>query len=261
MNAMDNVKYFDHNQNGCDYIVGDLHGCFNDFREMLKRIGFDKTRDRMFSVGDLCDRGPDSVGCLSLMYEPWFHAVRGNHEQMMIDSVINNNNNVWENWIYNGGNWYNRIDIDLLKQLAEKANELPYIIVIGKESEQRFNIVHAELFKAADEALVADEDIDEWFFQLGQEDNMIWGRTIASNKSLYRQKRIDNPGLSTTFVGHTPVGVPFKCLNHVFIDTGAVYTHFSNNDTMLTMVRLDEPNKMIQYNIKTKEITDFFIED
>src|SRR3546814_10796357 len=70
---------------GRDVIVGDMHGCLDLFQAQLDRIGFDPTKDRIFSVGDLADRGPDSMGCLRLLREPWFYAVHGNHEDMLLD--------------------------------------------------------------------------------------------------------------------------------------------------------------------------------
>src|SRR3546814_1363745 len=69
------------NTAGRDFIVGDLHGCLDLLQVELARIAFDPTRDRLFSVGDLTDRGPDSMGCLRLLREPWFYAVHGNHER------------------------------------------------------------------------------------------------------------------------------------------------------------------------------------
>jgi len=73
------------NKLGRDFVVGDIHGHIDLFHEELSREGFDPIKDRVFSVGDLIDRGPDSLACLDLLNEPWFHAVRGNHEQMMIE--------------------------------------------------------------------------------------------------------------------------------------------------------------------------------
>src|SRR3546814_19725952 len=73
------------NTAGRDFIVGDLHGCLDLLQVELARIAFDPTRDRLFSVGDLTDRGPDSMGCLRLLREPWFYAVPGNHEDLLLD--------------------------------------------------------------------------------------------------------------------------------------------------------------------------------
>src|SRR3546814_14755908 len=73
------------NKVGSDFIVGDLHGCLDLLQVELDRVGFDRAKDRLFSVGDLIDRGPDSMGCLRLLREPWFFAARGNHEDMLLD--------------------------------------------------------------------------------------------------------------------------------------------------------------------------------
>lgn len=48
----------------------------------------------MFSVGDLIDRGGKSRDCLSLLYEKWFHAVKGNHEDIL--NIIVNEGGDWK---------------------------------------------------------------------------------------------------------------------------------------------------------------------
>lgn len=56
------------NTQGRDFIVGDMHGCRAMIDTLLAHVGFDGSRDRLFSVGDLVDRGPDSEGCLDLLH-------------------------------------------------------------------------------------------------------------------------------------------------------------------------------------------------
>lgn len=64
--------------------MGDIHGMFTLLYDNLMSIGFDPKADRLFSVGDLADRGAESAQVLDLLAEPWFHPVMGNHEEILI---------------------------------------------------------------------------------------------------------------------------------------------------------------------------------
>ena len=68
------------NTKGNDYVVGDIHGHAKKLLKQLDGIGFDATVDRLICVGDLIDRGPESIEALALLNEPWFFSVLGNHE-------------------------------------------------------------------------------------------------------------------------------------------------------------------------------------
>ena len=70
------------NTRGRDFCIGDLHGCRAMLARLMDAVGFDVARDRLFSVGDLVHRGPESVACLKLAEKPWFLAIMGNHEAM-----------------------------------------------------------------------------------------------------------------------------------------------------------------------------------
>ena len=65
-------QHFASNTYGHDYVVGDVHGDYERLTDLLALIKFDKTVDRLFSVGDLIDRGPASASCLELLNEAWF---------------------------------------------------------------------------------------------------------------------------------------------------------------------------------------------
>lgn len=248
------VKYFEHNSLGRDFIVGDIHGCLTDFYALMKGIDFEHSRDRMFSVGDLVDRGPDSENCLNLMYNKWFFNVHSNHEDMMVQAIVNKDENSFNDWIYNGGSWYWSSDKEELKHHCNYIVEnVPHVIVIGKDSDKRINIVHAELFSNyLTGEKTTDADIDTWNFFDFDHTNMIWGRKIAENRNLY--SGLENPGLSTTYCGHTVVTEPFEVLNHRFIDTGAVYSYTRQLSTKLTCVDITN-DVLYQYGIKDKSFT------
>lgn len=64
------------------YAIGDIQGCFASFQQLLEEIGFNPTRDTLWLVGDLINRGPDSAGVLrwAKQHEHALRVVLGNHD-------------------------------------------------------------------------------------------------------------------------------------------------------------------------------------
>lgn len=62
-------------------IVGDVHGCIDEFRGLLKLVDFRQYDDFLLQVGDLMDRGPDPVACVRLARELGAVVLMGNHEE------------------------------------------------------------------------------------------------------------------------------------------------------------------------------------
>lgn len=198
------------NRRGRDLIVGDLHGHIGArLRDELDARGFDTSRDRLISVGDLVDRGPDSHLLADLLAQPWFHAVRGNHEQMLIDY----HDGVIDSTFYsiNGGAWAVGMTPAERLPLVDAARELPLCITLGTRSHGLVGIVHAMVPQGLDwaDTLGALE-----IGAMGVSETLLWGRGGWGAV----------PGVRAVVCGHTVVGGPSMVGNHILIDTGGWMT-------------------------------------
>lgn len=64
------------------YAMGDLHGCYREFKKLLEKIEFDHDKDQLYLVGDLINRGPRSEKILSYLidHSDSIFPVLGNHD-------------------------------------------------------------------------------------------------------------------------------------------------------------------------------------
>ena len=199
------------NHQGRDFFVGDIHGQLDLLDAEMRRVGFDKAVDRLFSVGDLIDRGARSFDCLSLPFEPWFFGVRGNHEMLAHDAMLRDNDGDWmphELWMINGGTWAMGENAHEVKAILEAAlDHLPYAREV-KVDGKRIGMVHAE--PPADWSEVTRPSLQQ---------QLIWGRT-----RIKQQDKTPVAGVDAVVVGHTIVGAPATLGNVHYIDTGAFCT-------------------------------------
>lgn len=209
-------KYFNQNPYGKDYVVGDLHGMFSLLESQLEKLNFNPETDRVFSVGDLIDRGPESFRVLEFLDKPWFFSIKGNHEMMLLEAK--HKKTTYRSWINNnGGEWWQDIDIDTQFEIRERIQELPVAIEVASNV-GKIGIVHADIPVGISwQKLVHDIHVDN-----ETRDYLMWSRNRYKYIQLTGEtERVE--GIDLVVMGHTPISKPMKISNLYFIDTGASY--------------------------------------
>jgi bis(5'-nucleosyl)-tetraphosphatase (symmetrical) len=68
------------------YLVGDIQGCDAPLARLLAKIGFSPSRDTLYLLGDLVNRGPASAAVLRrlMAYGDAAHCLLGNHDLSLL---------------------------------------------------------------------------------------------------------------------------------------------------------------------------------
>lgn len=220
------------NVRGRDWVVGDLHGHRTLLEAELERLAFDPARDRLFSVGDLVDKGPDSYDTAALVREPWFFAVLGNHELMLLNHLGLYSSRMHSRKAHacGSGQWVARL-LDReplgLHRLAGQIAKLP--LALHVDDEIPFIVTHADLtsfgprpkallsgepvsLARADAVTASRENIAQ--AQAGQWQDLHFGsRTV-------RLSPLPMGPWPLTYVGHSPLREVSVHRSHVYIDQG-----------------------------------------
>lgn len=147
-------------------IVGDIHGCIEEFEELIKIVSYDKAYDRLILLGDLIDRGPDSVAVVRKAREMGLESVMGNHEYKFLKWYRSNGKN------YDSQEYYANLSDEDVNYIAQ----MPTSIKIGDTI-----IVHAGLRPGIP-------------LEKQSKDDLMYLRYIDSNQKFVSLKKISKIG-------------------------------------------------------------------
>lgn len=204
-------------------VIGDIHGCLTTLQALIAKAG---PVDEILSVGDLIDRGPDSLGVIQYCINNNIKVCLGNHELMMLDAMSD-----WlgldhpykriglmtSDWFNNGGREvfeqltaFDSVQfaVDYFKSLPiliktdHIVNDLPVIVshtCLNNYSYDVLNASHEDLRKHAT--------------------SLVWSRSQAVDQAkffnIYGHTPTDYLGLKGAIPKQSPTGIN--------LDTGCVY--------------------------------------
>lgn len=224
---MRKFEHFEVNLLGRDFAVGDIHGHFTRLQNTLDEAGFDPVLDRLFSVGDLVDRGPESLLVLEWLAKPWFFAVQGNHEALAIQHVQHKPLD-YRMYLASGGGWFLDLATAAQLHLATRFAQMPIAMEV-ETAAGLIGLVHADCPLPTWDMLrsMLKGHMPE---QGRLQDSCQWSR-----ERLQLRDYSGIPDLRAMIVGHTALGEP-EILGNVFhIDTGGWR---SNNSGYFTLLEL-----------------------
>jgi serine/threonine protein phosphatase 1 len=210
------IKHYGRNLKGKDYIIGDIHGCFSRVEKVLELIKFNSEVDRLFSVGDLIDRGPESERVVEWLDKPWFHAVRGNHEDFAFMSPLND-----YVWLMNGGSWFMGLPSSQKEEIVSRIKEMPIAIELETVN-GLVGIIHADVPKKNWKLLPEILRIDS------VQEHCMWSRTRIRSGDC---EAVD--GILAVVVGHTPLKKLVTLGNVIHIETAGWLADESGYFTIL----------------------------
>jgi len=200
--------------------VGDIHGCARTLELLLNRLA-PTSKDTLVFIGDYVDRGPDSSGVvnrlLHLRDEVPCIFLRGNHEQLLLDALFEEDERAMRLWLANGG----RETLESYRGMIPKEHLLFFDETVLYADTPDFFFAHGGIPATQTIAQTLqhpDPDVLLWHREHLKADSFVWEKTVVC--------------------GHTPQPAPILRPSLIAIDTGCVFSHPDRG--LLTAIRLPE---------------------
>ncbi|ABM17508.1 metallophosphoesterase [Marinobacter sp. G11] len=131
------------NLQGKDWLCGDIHGQYEELLYTMEQNGFNPFLDRVFLLGDLVDRGPQSKELLNwALFTSNVYSVMGNHELTFAAGAWSPRHR--QRHLSMGGQWSDQLAFEEYRRLAQLCIK-SFPLTITLECEQgTLGLVHAQ---------------------------------------------------------------------------------------------------------------------
>lgn len=226
-------------------IFGDIHGCLDEFNDLIKKVSYDSEKDRLILAGDLVDRGPDSLGVIRKAREMKLECVRGNHEEKFLKWFRSHNSRVD---VYDKKDYYTKMSDEDIQYISNMPTylELEDVVIVHaglkpgiRISEQSKDDLLYLRYTDSDRKFISIKKVAK----LGKEETgaRFWTEFGPFNKKyiIYGHKVWDEPRIDKFDDGSMCIGIDTGCCfggkltafileSHEFISVSAKQIYFNS---------------------------------
>ena len=207
------------------YVMSDLHGCYDKYERMLKKISFSKD-DILYILGDVVDRGPNGMKILlDIGRRENVILFRGNHDyqaEILLSNLYRIEEGsyskelvkVYELWLFDGG----KTTLEEYLLLSEEERK-EVLTVLGNALTSKEIEVNGKTFLLAHTVPEVDIicDYEEWTLEdyiLGEPDY---------EEIYFDDKYVITGHTPTSYIDRNSLGKIWMENQHIAIDCGAVF--------------------------------------
>ena len=209
---------------GMTYVMSDIHGHYEWFKQMLELIQFQE-EDKLYIIGDVIDKGEDSASLfIEVVGDNRITCLLGNHEKMLLNALKYSDDE--STWFMNDGEntirQFEEIGLNY-KETKKYIEKFPVemFITVG---DKRYCLVHGKPLWLEEYPLLKDKDI---IYQTDIDDAAVemavWSRALSYDNFVILETEYLDQYIredTTLIIGHTPT----------------VYCHYDNVDKLISKI-------------------------
>lgn len=230
---MENKSLCEGEKDYMKYIISDIHGCYEEYKQLLDKIHFSDD-DELYVLGDAMDRGPEPIKViLDMMSRANVIYILGNHDYMMLSALKKLAVEVTEEncenylsaddllnytyWIQDGGDVTSQQFVKLSRE--EQQDILSYledalVYEVLEDKGKKYILVHAGIHDFSEEKELTKYDFTNFLYW-----RMDYNKRYYQNQDIY------------VITGHTPTAriredrhpKIYQGNGHIAIDCGCVF--------------------------------------